>query len=164
MARLDKKEIPQKVEELATPIIEGYGFELVEVEWKPQGGSWNLCLYIDKPGGITIDDCEQISYEVSDLLDRTDFIHHSYNLEVSSPGVERPLKNRRDYERYQGEYIQVSTYQKIKGQKKFYGTLKDFSDENLSLETEEGKILELPFSQIAKVKLWFRPDKLNHSN
>lgn len=156
---MNNAEVVQKVQELATPVLEGYGYELVEVEWKPVSGTWNLCLYIDKPGGITIQDCERANYEISDLLDRVDIISHSYNLEVSSPGVERPLKTRRDFERYRGEPIQVSTYQKIQGQKKFYGKLHDFTEETLSLLTEEGNMVELLFSHIAKVKLWFRPDK-----
>ena len=157
---MKKSEIPNKVEELVNPIIEGYGFEIVEVEWKPKGGTWNLCLYIDKPGGITIQDCEMVNHEFSDLLDRVDIIDHSYNLEVSSPGVERPLKKQRDFERYQGEPVQVSTYQKVQGQKKFYGKLFDFDDEMLTILTEEGDYVKLPFANIAKVKLWFRPDKI----
>jgi len=156
---LKKSEVPGKVEELVTPLIERNGFELVEVEWKPQRGNWNLCLYIDKPGGVTIQDCETINHEVSDLLDRFDIISHSYLLEVSSPGVERPLKNKRDYERYRGEPVQVSTYQKIKGQKKFYGLLHDFNKSTLTLLTDEGDYIELSFHHIARVKLWFRPDK-----
>ncbi len=155
---MKRTEIPKKVEELVTPILDGYGFELVEVEWKPQHGTWNLCLYIDKPGGITIQDCEVINYEVSDLLDRVDIITHSYNLEVSSPGVERPLKTTRDYQRYLGSPIQVSTYQKIKGQKKFYGNLRNFTNDTLTLETEKGETIDLPFSLIALVKLWFKPE------
>jgi len=154
---MKNKEVPHKVEEVVLPVLEDQGYELVEVEWKPRGGTWNLCLYIDKPGGVTINDCESVNHEISDLLDVEDFIPHSYILEVSSPGVERPLKTVRDYEKYRGEPIQVSTYQKINGQKKFYGTLESYDQENLLLLKDEGGEIEIPFEMIAQVKLWFRP-------
>ena len=88
----------QKTEELLLPIMEEQGFELVDVEYVKEGGSWYLRAYIDKPGGITVDDCENVSRQLSDLLDEKDYIEDSYILEVSSPGLGRPLKKEKDFE------------------------------------------------------------------
>lgn len=97
---MSKKEIyEQKTEALLMPLIEAHQFELVDVEYVKEGGSWYLRAYIDKPGGITIDDCEVISRALSDLLDEQDFIEDAYILEVSSPGLGRPLKKDKDFER-----------------------------------------------------------------
>jgi len=157
---MKKSEVAGKVEEIVSPALEDKGYELVEVEWKPKNGTWNLCLYIDKPGGVNIKDCEVVNHEISDLLDMVDIIPHSYVLEVSSPGVERPLKTWRDYEKYTGKAIQVSTYEKIDGQKKFYGWLDSFSEEELVLNKDQGDTVCIPFSKIARVKLMFRPDQI----
>ena len=89
----------QKTEELVMPIIEANHFELVDVEYVKEGGTWYLRAYIDKPGGITVDDCEIVNRALSDLLDEKDFMEDSYILEVSSPGLGRPLKKERDFER-----------------------------------------------------------------
>src|SRR5690554_3324952 len=109
MKYMQRKELIAYIEDLCRPLVEQYGMEIVEVEWKPIGGTWNLCLYIDKPGGVTLKDCEIINKEVSDLLDREDPIEHRYTLEVSSPGVERPLRGPRDYQRYRGSLVQITT-------------------------------------------------------
>ena len=98
-----KREIyEQRTEELLNPIMERNGFELVDVEYVKEGGNWYLRAYIDKPGGINVDDCEKVSRELSDLLDEKDFIEESYILEVSSPGLGRPLKKRRTLKEVSG--------------------------------------------------------------
>ena len=92
----------QKTEEILLPIVEKNGFELVDVEYVKEGGSWYLRAYIDKPGGINVDDCEIVSRELSDILDEKDFIDEAYILEVSSPGLGRPLKKEKDFKRSLG--------------------------------------------------------------
>ena len=97
---MSKREIyEQKTEELIMPLIEQHQFELVDVEYVKEGGNWYLRAYIDKPGGITVDDCELVSRALSDLLDEHDFIEDAYILEVSSPGLGRPLKKDKDFAR-----------------------------------------------------------------
>ena len=100
-----REEYEQKAEELITPIVEANGFELVDVEYVKEGGTWYLRAYIDKPGGIMVDDCEVVSRELSDILDEKDFIDEAYILEVSSPGLGRPLKKEKDFARSLGEEV-----------------------------------------------------------
>ena len=102
-----KETYEQKTEELLIPLIEQHQFELVDVEYVKEGGTWYLRAYIDKPGGITVDDCEVISRALSDLLDEHDFIEEAYILEVSSPGLGRPLKKDKDFERSIGEEVDI---------------------------------------------------------
>ena len=124
-----KESYEQKAEALLSPIIERHGFELVDVEYVKEGGNWYLRAYIDKEGGITVDDCELVSREFGDMLDEEDFIEESYILEVSSPGLGRPLKKEKDYARSMGKKLEIRTFRTIDGQKEFYGTLTAY-DEN----------------------------------
>ena len=95
---MSKKEVyEQKTEEILNPIVEKHGFDLWDVEYVKEGGNWYLRAYIDKPGGIMVDDCEVVSRELSDILDEKDFIDEAYILEVSSPGLGRPLKKEKDF-------------------------------------------------------------------
>ena len=111
MLGLSKREdFEQRTEELLIPILEKYEFELVDVEYVKEAGTWYLRAYIDKPGGIAINDCEVVSRELSDLLDQKDFIDDSYILEVSSPGLGRPLKKERDFARSIGAEVEIRTY------------------------------------------------------
>ena len=111
---MSKREIyEQKTEELIMPLIEQHQFELVDVEYVKEGGNWYLRAYIDKPGGITVDDCELVSRALSDLLDEHDFIEDAYILEVSSPGLGRPLKKDKDFARSIGEEVDVKTFRAI---------------------------------------------------
>lgn len=111
----------QRAEELLLPLVEAQNFELVDVEYVKEAGSWYLRAYIDKEGGITVDDCEVISRAFSDKLDEEDFIEDSYILEVSSPGLGRPLKKEKDFVRSMGKELEIRTYRPIDRQKEFYG-------------------------------------------
>ena len=102
------------------PIIEQNQFELVDVEYVKEGGTWYLRAYIDKPGGITVDDCEVVSRALSDLLDKHDFIEDAYVLEVSSPGLGRPLKKEKDFARSIGEEVDVRTFRAIQPSERIY--------------------------------------------
>ena len=116
---MSKKDLYEsKTEELVTPLIEQNNFELVDIEYVKEGSNWYLRVYIDKPGGINVDDCELISRALSDKLDEEDFIDDAYILEVSSPGLGRPLKKDKDFERSLGEDVEIKLYRMKDGTKK----------------------------------------------
>ena len=145
----------QRTEELISPIIEQNKFELVDVEYVKEGGTWYLRAYIDKPGGITVDDCEVVSRALSDLLDKHDFIEDAYVLEVSSPGLGRPLKKEKDFARSIGEEVDVRTFRAISHQKEFTGILRDYDKEKIVLEMEDQELLEIVRADIALIRLSF---------
>lgn len=145
----------QRTEELISPIIEQNQFELVDVEYVKEGGTWYLRAYIDKPGGITVDDCEVVSRALSDLLDKHDFIEDAYVLEVSSPGLGRPLKKEKDFARSIGEEVDVRTFRTISHQKEFTGILRDYDKEKIVLEMEDQELLEIARADIALIRLSF---------
>ena len=145
----------QRTEELIMPIIEQNQFELVDVEYVKEGGTWYLRAYIDKPGGITVDDCEVVSRALSDLLDKHDFIEDAYVLEVSSPGLGRPLKKEKDFARSIGEEVDVRTFRAICHQKEFTGILRDYDKEKIVLEMEDQELLEIARADIALIRLSF---------
>lgn len=145
----------QKTEALLAPIMEEHQFELVDVEYVKEGGSWYLRAYIDKPGGITVDDCETVSRALSDLLDEQDFIDEAYILEVSSPGLGRPLKKEKDFARSIGEEVDVKTFRAINHQKDFTGILKGYDKEKIVLEMENGEEMEFARADLALVRLAF---------
>lgn len=145
----------QKTEELLLPIVNEYQFELVDVEYVKEGSNWYLRAYIDKPGGITVDDCEAVSRRLSDLLDEHDFIDEAYILEVSSPGLGRPLKKDKDFARSIGEEIEIKTFRPIDHAREFTGILKDFDKNRLVVEMEDHEIMEFARDNIALVRLSF---------
>lgn len=145
----------QKTEELVLPIIKENHFELVDVEYVKEGGTWYLRAYIDKPGGITVDDCEIVNRALSDLLDEKDFIEESYILEVSSPGLGRPLKKERDFERSLGEEVEIRTYRMIEKQKEFRGILKAYDKGTVTIVTEEEEEQVFERENIALIRLAF---------
>ncbi len=153
---MSKKETyEQKTEALLLPIIQEHQFELVDVEYVKEGGSWYLRAYIDKPGGIAVDDCEIVSRALSDLLDEQDFIEESYILEVSSPGLGRPLKKDKDLERGLGEEVDVRTFRPINHQKDFTGILKEYDKERIVIELENEESMEFNRADIALIRLSF---------
>ena len=137
------------------PIIEQNQFELVDVEYVKEGGTWYLRAYIDRPGGLTVDDCEVVSRALSDLLDKHDFIEDAYVLEVSSPGLGRPLKKEKDFARSIGEEVDVRTFRAISHQKEFTGILRDYDKEKIVLEMEDQELLEIARADIALIRLSF---------
>lgn len=145
----------QTTENLLNPIIERHGFELVDVEYVKEGSQWFLRVYIDKPGGITVDDCEIVSREFSDILDEKDYIEDSYIFEVSSPGLGRPLKKEKDYVRSMGEEVEIRTYRAVERQKEFVGLLKAFDKDTVTIEYEDGSEQTFEKSNIALIRLSF---------
>lgn len=151
-----KREIyEQRTEELLNPIIDRNGFELVDVEFVKEGGNWYLRAYIDKPGGINVDDCEKVSRELSDLLDETDFIEESYILEVSSPGLGRPLKKEKDFQRSLGKEVEIRTYRMVDKKKEFTGILADYDKDTVTIEIENSERKTFDKGDIALIRLAF---------
>ena len=151
-----KKELyEQKTEALLLPMMEEHQFELVDVEFVKEAGTWFLRAYIDKPGGITIDDCEVISRALSDRMDEEDFIEEAYILEVSSPGLGRPLKKDKDLARSLGESVDVKLFRAMDRQKEFTGILKAWDKDTVTLEFEEEAELVIERSNIALIRLAF---------
>ena len=145
----------QKTEEILNPIVEEYGFELVDVEYVKEGSTWYLRAYIDKPGGICIDDCEAVSRRLSDILDEKDYIDDAYILEVSSPGLGRPLRKEKDFRRSLGEEVEVRTYRMIDKQKEFTGILKEYDEKTVTIEEDGGNVRIFEKSDIALIRLAF---------
>ena len=146
------------VKEAVSPIIDEQNFELVDIEFLKEGKNWFLRLYVDKPGGIDIEDCAWVSEKVSDLLDEMDPdpIPQAYFLEVSSPGAERPLKSDQDLENAIGQYVHLSYYQQVEGEKFHEGTLLSVTEEEVSIEIRiktRTKTIEIPRDKIAKARL-----------
>lgn len=150
-----REEYEQKTEEILQPIVDANGFELVDVEYVKEGGTWYLRAYIDKPGGITVDDCELVSRAANDILDEKDFVEDSYVFEVSSPGLGRPLKKEKDFVRSIGEEVEIRTFRPINRQKEFVGILNAYDKEAVTIELEDGEIMQISRSDIALIRLAF---------
>ena len=151
---MSKKEIyEQRTEELLQPIIDTHGFELVDVEYVKEAGTWYLRAYIDKPGGISVDDCEVVSRAFSDVLDEKDYIEDSYIFEVSSPGLGRPLKKEKDFARSIGEEVEIRTYRAIDRQKEFIGFLKEYDKDTVTIEYDDETTQVFERSDIALIRL-----------
>ena len=153
MAR--REEYESRTERFLLPLLAEHHFELVDVEYVKEGGNWYLRAYIDKEGGITVDDCEVISRTLSDWLDREDFIADSYTLEVSSPGLGRPLKKDKDFERSLGEAVELRLYKPRDKQKEFAGILKGYDRETVTVEMEDGREEVFARQELALIRLAF---------
>jgi len=146
-----RKRVEDIVTEIAQPVVEALSFELVDVEFVKEGANWCLRVFIDKPGGISIDDCQAVSEKLSDKLDEADPIKQSYMLEVSSPG-ERPLKNERDFERFKGEIVEVKLYMPLNGKKVFEGELIGLVNDKVEIKTDEGALMSFDRKDTALVR------------
>ncbi len=135
----DLSTVVETVKQIVDPILEANHFDLSDIEFVKEGGSWYLRVYIDKPGGITLNECVMVSEALSEKLDAMDPdpIPQAYFLEVSSPGAERPLKTDQDFKNAVGEYIHISLFTKLNGKKVFEGTLKALDDDTLTLELKD---------------------------
>ena len=157
MAQID---VVARVTEIADPIVAHLGMELVDIEYKREGHSMVLRLFIDREGGVALDDCATVSRELSEILDVEDFIHANYTLEVSSPGINRPLKKEKDYLRYRGKLVRVKTFELLSDdagnpRKTFLGELLDCSEGVIRLRLTEGQTAAIPLHKVAKANLEF---------
>ncbi len=150
-----KEEIESRAEAFLLPLLEKYHFELVDVEYVREAGNWYLRAYIDKEGGITVDDCEMVSRSFSDWLDEKDFIDDAYIMEVSSPGLGRPLKKDKDFQRSLGKEVEIRLYRPRDKQKEFAGILKAFDADSVTIENEEGEETTINRAEIALIRLAF---------
>jgi ribosome maturation factor RimP len=167
MTAIGTESVADRARRLLEPLLERDGFELVEVEWHREGGSWVLRLFVDRPGGVTIDHCREVSRTVEPVLDVEDFIEPAYSLEVSSPGLDRPLRKREDFERFAGQRAHIKTYGAIESlatpvrggasahagpRKHWTGILRGFLDGAVELEID-GQLHRIPREKIAKANL-----------
>ena len=137
---------------VALPVLEEMGLELVEVQYRREQSGWVLRLIIDKQDGISLEDCAAVSREISQLLDIEDFVDQAYNLEVSSPGLNRPLKSMADFERFTGRKAKIKTIEPIAGEHVFIGRIKKTEGETIILEIGRKEVI-MPFSQVARARL-----------
>ena len=150
MSRRDEYE--QKAEAMLAPIVESQGFELVDVEYVKEAGNWYLRGYIDKPGGNTDNDCQADSRALSDKLDENDIIEDSYIMEISSPGLDRPLKKEKDFVRSMGKLVEIRTYRPIEKQKEFCGVLNAYDESSVTID-EDGHLRTFDRKDIALIRL-----------
>ena len=156
MTAIGTEPIAEKARRLLEPIIVRDGFELVDVEWGHEGPAWVLRVFVDRQGGVTVEHCQEISRTIEPVLDVEDFIEPAYNLEVSSPGLDRPLRKPADFERFAGQRAHVKTFGPIETpagpRKNWTGTLKGFKDGAVEIEVD-GTLHRVPHDKIAKAHL-----------
>ena len=145
----------QQIRGIAEALAQDSGLELVDLEFRREGRGWVLRLFIEKPGGVTLDDCAAVSRELGDLIDVEDLVPLSYTLEVSSPGLDRPLKKEQDFLKHIGKMIQLNTSSPLAGQSFFRGKLMDYQKGGLLHLADKKKIWEIPVSLITKARLVF---------
>ena len=149
---VNEKKVVQQVWALAETVCESEGLELIQVEYQRESSGRILRLYIDKPGGINLDDCVGVSRQIGDILDVHLQEAGPYNLEVTSPGPERPLAKKQDFEKYKGSRVKIKTSQRLNGQKNFTGVLLGISDDQVNLQIGE-QVVNLSYEDISKARL-----------
>ncbi|GAW94307.1 ribosome maturation factor RimP [Calderihabitans maritimus] len=147
-----KGKAQEELGSIILPVVTEMGYELVDIQYGREGSKWILRIFIDHPEGIGLDDCEMVSRQVEKRLDEEDPIPHSYVLEVSSPGIERPLKLPHDYERFKGRLATIKTYGPVDGRRKFTGTLQGLKDDQVII-TENGKNISIPLEMVSRAHL-----------
>lgn len=150
---MNKKAAIKSVMDLCEAIATDLNYELVEVEYLKESGSYYLRVYIDKPGGITLDDCQIMSINLSEKLDEDDPFNESYYLEVSSPGLDRPLKTDKDLKRNIGKEIEVKLYKALDNRKNYVGHLTDYNNVELTISSDDKNTIKIPRELISQIKL-----------
>ncbi len=148
-----RKSIEATIEEIVQPIVDAKGFEIVDVEYVKEAGEYYLRVYLDKEGGISLNDCESVSRELSEILDVKDPITDNYYLEVSSPGLDRPLKKDKDFVRYAGRDVEIKVYKAIDGSKQLEGELVGLTEDNNIRVIIDEKEVDLTRKEVALVRL-----------
>jgi ribosome maturation factor RimP len=154
-----EREILDRVRAMVDPILLNEGMELIDIEYRRESKGWILRLYLDKEGGVTLDDCTRVSQEVERSLDVEDFIQTPYTLEVSSPGLTRPLKTEKDFMKYCHRLIKVKTVDPIENRRQFKGRLLGVSENRIEIEVDGG-VFQIPLSNVAKANLEIDRDAL----
>ena len=153
------KLVVDRVRAIADPVLSNEGMELVEIEYRREARGWVLRLFIDKEGGVTVDDCSRISQELGRALDVEDFILVPYTLEISSPGLARPLKNEKDFIKYRNHWIRVKTFNPVQNRRQFKGKLIGVTENRIEMEVDGG-VFQIPLSDVAKANLEIDRDVL----
>ena len=142
----------QEVRQVVEPILESQGLELVDLEYQRESRGWVLRIYLDREGGVSLDDCAGVSHEVGAVLEVKDLIPSSYILEVSSPGLTRPLKKPEDFNKFRNQMVKIKLYEPLDGRRNFKGTLLGLEGDRVRVEVEQ-RVYELPLQRIAKANL-----------
>ncbi len=150
---MEEKELIEKIRELIEVPLLKRNIEIVDLEWRRERRGWTLRIFIDKSTGISVEDCAKVSSLVSKILDEEDFIHHSYTLEVSSPGIDRPLTKKEHFERFVGEKARITLKNPVEGRKNFTGLLLGVEKENTIMLEVEGKVWKFSLEDIKKARL-----------
>ena len=148
-----RKSIEATIEEIVQPIVDSKNFEIVDIEYVKEAGEYYLRVYLDKEGGISLSDCELVSRELSEILDQKDPIKDNYFLEVSSPGLDRPLKKDKDFERYKGRDVEIKLYKSMNGSKQFEGELVGLTEDNNIKVIIDGEEVDFTRKEVALIRL-----------
>lgn len=151
---ISERETIERIESILTPILEEESVELIDIELRPSGKRWLLRIYIEKEGGVTISDCEKVNRELGRTLDVEDVLDHPYTLEVSSPGLTRPLKNIKDFERYTGKQCRIITSKPVEGRNEFAGEIIGTTGDGVEIKGKIG-VFAIPLCDIKKAHLDF---------
>ena len=143
----------EKIREIVRPVVDSFGLVLDGIEYIPHGKRWVLRIYIDKEGGATLDDCQKVSVQVGNILDAENIIPHAYLLEVSSPGLDRPLKRLDDYIKYTGRVIRLNTARPYNNKTTFTGRILSADAKRIRIETKENEVVDIQFPDITKARL-----------
>ncbi len=150
---MNREAIVQKIEGVLHPLLESEGLSLVDITYTRERGGWILRVFIDKEEGVTLDDCTHVNRELGQILDREDIIPASYLLEISSPGLDRPLKKEEDFIKYFGRKVRIKTRDYISGRRNFKGDLLGCAEGQITVKVEGGEVFSIPFSSIQKANL-----------
>ncbi len=146
--------VVEKVRAFAEELLPSIGLELFDIQFRREGHGWVLRLVVDREEGVSLDDCSVVSREISDYLDVEDMIEQSYHLEVSSPGLERPLRHRDDFKRFRGKKVRVKLRQALGGQRVFVGVISRVGDDaDIELILEKGDTLRFPYEAVHTARL-----------
>lgn len=145
----------QEIIQAVEPVIEAGGYHLIDAVWGSSFNRRTLTLYVDKSTGVLLDECQSLSRQIGDLLEERELVAGSFVLEVSSPGAERPLKDTRDYDRFEGRYARILTREPLQdvGATEIYGYLRGLAEDAVMCEVADGKVVHIPLAQIAKARL-----------
>jgi ribosome maturation factor RimP len=149
---LKSEKLLQEIREVVEPVLQSQGFELVDLEYQRESRGWVLRIFMDREGGVTLDDCSGVSHEVGAVLEVKDVIPNAYVLEVSSPGLTRPLKKPEDFNRFRNQLVKIKLFQPLDGRRNFKGTLLGLEVETVRVEAD-GQVFEIPLQSIAKANL-----------
>ena len=149
---MSNNDVTDKIDGLIRETIENMGYEIVDIEFAKKYGQMNLTVYIDIPRGVSLDDCEAVHNAVNPILDEADPIEGAYVLNISSPGLDRPFKKQRDYERNYGKEVEVKLYAPLQGKKVYEGVLKEKADNYVVIETFDKKEVKIEMTRVALVR------------